>query len=75
MVVVHGKILLMLVSETSIVSGITQTETAQFIRNTDIRFQTYRLDTFEMAPHIPCVAAHMIAIKDDSIRYPGILSI
>ena len=53
----------------------TDRNKAQFIRNTDIRFQTYRLDTFEMAPHIPCVAAHMIAIKDDSIRYPGILSI
>jgi len=53
----------------------TDRNKAQFIRNTDIRFQTYRLDTFEMAPHIPCVAAHLIAIKDDSVRYPGILSI
>jgi SAM-dependent methyltransferase len=48
---------------------------AQFIRNSDIRFQAYRLDTFEMAPHIPCVAAHLVAIKDDSYRFPGVLSI
>ena len=53
----------------------TDRNKAQFIRNTDIRFQTYRLDTFEMAPHIPCVAAHLVAIKDDSVRYPGLLSI
>ena len=53
----------------------TDRNKAQFIRNTDIRFQTYRLDTFEMAPHIPCVAAHLVAIKDNSVRYPGLLSI
>jgi len=28
-----------------------------------------------MAPHIPCVAAHLVAIKDDSYRFPGVLSI
>ena len=53
----------------------TDRSKAQFIRNTDIRFQTYRLDTFDMSPHIPCVAAYLVAIKDDSIRYPGVLSI
>ena len=53
----------------------TNKSKAEFIRNTDIRFQTYRLDTFEMAPHIPCVAAHLVAIKDDSYRFPGVLGI
>ena len=53
----------------------TNKSKAQFIRNNDIRFQAYRLDTFEMAPHIPCVAAHLVAIKDDSYRFPGVLSI
>tara|TARA_R100000030_G_scaffold86654_1_gene70117 strand:+ start:1318 stop:2559 length:1242 start_codon:yes stop_codon:yes gene_type:complete len=53
----------------------TDKSKAQFIRNSDIRFQAYRLDTFQMAPHIPCVAAHLVAIKDDSIRFPGVLSI
>ena len=53
----------------------TNRDKAQFIRNTDIRFQTYRLDTFEMAPYIPCVAANLVAIKDDNRRFPGILSI
>lgn len=53
----------------------TNKSKAQFIRNSDIRFQTYRLDTFEMEPHIPCVAAHLVAIKDDSYRFPGVLSI
>ena len=47
---------------------------AQFIRNTDIRFQTYRLDTWEMQPNIPVVTAWLVAIKND-IRLPGILSI
>ncbi len=47
---------------------------AQFIRNKDIRFQTYRLDTWEMQPHIPCVTAWLVAIKEDQ-RLPGVLSI
>ena len=53
----------------------TNKSKAQFIRNNDIRFQAYRLDTFEMSPHIPCVAAHLVAIKDDSYRFPGELHI
>ena len=52
----------------------TDRSKAQFIRNTDIRFQTYRLDTWEMQPHIPCVTAWLVAIKDEK-RLPGILSI
>ena len=47
---------------------------AQYIRNKDIRFQTYRLDTWEMAPHIPVVSAWMVAIKDKQ-RLPGELNI
>ena len=47
---------------------------AQFIRNKDIRFQTYRLDTWEMQPHIPCVSAWLVAIKDEQ-RLPGELNI
>ena len=53
----------------------TNKNKAEFIRNTDIRFQTYRLDTYEMAPHIPVVAAHLVAIKDNSYRFPGVLGI
>ena len=52
----------------------TDINKAQFIRNSDIRFQTYRLDTWEMQPHIPCVTAWLVAIKDEK-RLPGILSI
>ena len=52
----------------------TDRNKAQFIRNTDIRFQTYRLDTWEMQPHIPCVTAWLVAIKNEQ-RLPGILSI
>ena len=47
---------------------------AQFIRNKDIRFQTYRLDTWNMAPHIPVVSAWLVAIKDEQ-RFPGELKI
>ena len=47
---------------------------AQFIRNKDIRFQSYRLDTWEMSPHIPCVSAWLVAIKDEQ-RLPGELTI
>ena len=52
----------------------TDRNKAQFIRNTDIRFQSYRLDTWEMQPHIPCVTAWLVAIKNEQ-RLPGILSI
>jgi SAM-dependent methyltransferase len=54
----------------------TNRDKAQFIRNTDIRFQTYRLDTQEAAPNIPVVTAWLIAIKsDDGERFPGVLGI
>ena len=52
----------------------TDASKAQFIRNNDIRFQVYRLDTWDMAPHIPVVTAWLTAIKTDQ-RLPGILSI
>jgi len=34
----------------------------------------YRLETFEMAPHIPVVSAWLVAIKDEQ-RLPGELKI
>jgi O-antigen biosynthesis protein len=52
----------------------TNKHLANFIRNYDIRFQTYRLNTWEMAPHIPVVTAWLTAIKDEE-RFPGILAI
>ena len=52
----------------------TNRDKAYFIRNNDIRFQTYRLETWEMAPHIPVVTAWLVAIKDKE-RFPGILGI
>ena len=45
-----------------------------FIRNNYIRFQTYRLETWESAPQIPVVTAWLVAIKDQK-RLTGILSI
>ena len=52
----------------------TNRDKAVFIRNSDIRFQTYRLETWEMAPQIPVVTAWLIAIKDEE-RFPGELGI
>lgn len=52
----------------------TNKQKADFIRNYDIRFQTYRLNTWEMAPHIPVVTAWLTSIKDEE-RFPGILGI
>jgi len=52
----------------------TNRDKAYFIRNNDIRFQTYRLETWEMAPHIPVVTAWLTAIKDEE-RFPGVLGI
>ena len=52
----------------------TNKDKAYFIRNKDIRFQSYRLETWEMAPHIPVVSAWLVAIKDEE-RFPGILGI
>ena len=53
----------------------TNNDKAQFIRNTDIRFQTYRLNTWDMAPQIPVVTAWLVAIKDEQERFPGELLI
>ena len=52
----------------------TNSDKAQFIRNTDIRFQTYRLETWDSAPMIPVVTAWLVAIKEGE-RYPGVLGI
>jgi len=52
----------------------TNKNKADFIRNYDIRFQTYRLNTWDMAPHIPVVSAWLVAIKDEE-RFPGVLGI
>jgi hypothetical protein len=52
----------------------TNKNKADFIRNYDIRFQTYRLNTWDMAPHIPAVSAWLVAIKDEE-RFPGVLGI
>jgi SAM-dependent methyltransferase len=52
----------------------TNASKARYIRNNDIRFQSYRLDTWEMAPNIPVVSAWLVAIKNET-RLPGILSI
>ena len=52
----------------------TNRDKAVFIRNNDIRFQTYRLQTWDMAPQIPVVTAWLTAIKDTE-RFPGILAI
>jgi len=53
----------------------TNRDKAQFIRNYDIRFQTYRLQTWDSAPMIPVVTAWLVAIKDDGERFPGVLGI
>ena len=52
----------------------TNRDKAVFIRNNDIRFQTYRLETWDSAPMIPVVTAWLVAIKDEE-RYPGVLGI
>jgi SAM-dependent methyltransferase len=52
----------------------TNRDKAVFIRNNDIRFQTYRLETWESAPQIPVVTAWLVAIKEGE-RYPGVLGI
>ena len=53
----------------------TDKSKAEFIRNKDIRFQSYRLDTWEMSPHIPVVSTNLVAIKEGGKRLPGILNI
>jgi hypothetical protein len=52
----------------------TDASKAQYIHNKDIRFQSYRLETWDMAPHIPVVTAWLVALKDDT-RFPGVVSI
>jgi SAM-dependent methyltransferase len=52
----------------------TNRDKAVFIRNNDIRFQTYRLETWESAPQIPVVTAWLVAIKEGE-RFPGVLGI
>ena len=52
----------------------TNRDKAYFIRNNDIRFQTYRLETWDSAPQIPVVTAWLVAIKDEE-RFPGVLGI
>ncbi len=58
----------------------TNSEQAKFIDNTEIRFQTFKLNTYYpskyMEEHnISVVCAVLVAVKDKSIRYPGLLSI
>ena len=52
----------------------TNRDKAKYIHNTDIRFQSYRLNTWNMAPDIPVVTAWLTAVKDEE-RFPGILAI
>ena len=52
----------------------TDASKAQYIHNKDIRFQSYRLETWDMAPHIPVVTAWLVALKDNT-RFPGVVSI
>lgn len=58
----------------------TDSYLAQFIDNTDIRFQEYRRETFFPNEHLKnmnvnVVAAWLIAIKDNTPRFPGELKI
>jgi SAM-dependent methyltransferase len=58
----------------------TKKQQADFIRNTDIRFQCYRNEThypneWWRENNIPVVTAHLIAIKAMCPRYPGALEI
>lgn len=53
---------------------------AQFIDNTSIRFQEYRRQTYFpnawlQSLNVCVTTAHLVAIKDDSIRFPGPLTI
>ena len=58
----------------------TRREQARFIDNEDIRFQEYKLNTYYPSKffeerNILVTCAVLVAIKDDSIRYPGPLVI
>jgi glycosyltransferase involved in cell wall biosynthesis len=58
----------------------TRQQQAQFIDNTTTRFQTYKLNTyfpdkFMRDNDISVVCACLVAVKDSSPRYPGLLNI
>ena len=58
----------------------TRREQARFIDNETIRFQVYKLNDyfpndFMREHNIVVTCAVLVAIKDDSIRYPGLLEI
>ena len=53
---------------------------AKYIRNDSIRFMSYRLETlfpndYFRRLNIPVVKAHLIALKNDEERFPGIINI
>lgn len=52
----------------------TRSDKAAFIRNTDIRFQSFRLETFWWEDQIAITDAWLIAVKSDE-RRPGLLTI
>lgn len=52
----------------------TRADKAAFIRNKDIRFQSFRLDTIWWDNHIAVTNAWLVAVKSDE-RRPGLLSI
>lgn len=54
----------------------TNADHARFIGNTDIRFQEYYKETvfpdeFSRQHNIPVTRVYLVAIKDDSIKFPG----
>lgn len=58
----------------------TKREQAKYIRNTSTRFQISRLETgfpnqWWKDNHMPVVFAHLICIKSESPRFPGLLEI
>lgn len=58
----------------------TRSEQAAFIRNESIRFQCYRNEThfpnqWWQDNNIPVVTAHLVAIKQETPRFPGALEI
>lgn len=59
----------------------TRSQQARYIRNTTIRFQTYRLETVYPSQwwkdnHIPVVSAYLVALKDENgQRFPGKIEI
>ena len=58
----------------------TEAGRAAYIRNKDVRFQSYRVETLfhnEDMKHqnIPVTIAWLVAIKNDDVRFPGKLYI